>query len=152
MKSRKSNRYILGIPGFESGSRCYKVAMKISKCAVSSKHIQDGRPGRYENRRRTKQRTNRSPRSQPKRLKRERNPVWSHIIQENVGRYPPESRCNLSLDLCKNSGNFLKIPEDVLVVNFIVINVFGRLVMKLDLAAPKFAYFRSNSANIMHFC
>ena len=28
--------------------------MKNSKCAISNKHIQDGRPGRYENRRRTK--------------------------------------------------------------------------------------------------
>ena len=31
-----------------------KISIKNSKCAVSSKHIQDGRPGRYENRRRSK--------------------------------------------------------------------------------------------------
>ena len=37
-----------------SGSRCYKISMKNSKCAISNKHIQDDRPGRYENRRRTK--------------------------------------------------------------------------------------------------
>ena len=36
-----------------SGSRCYKISMKNSKCAISNKHIQDGRPVRYKNRRRT---------------------------------------------------------------------------------------------------
>ena len=31
-----------------------KISIKNSKCAVSNKHIQDGRPGRYENRRGSK--------------------------------------------------------------------------------------------------
>ena len=103
-------------------------------------------------------RTSRPPRSHStpegtrKRQKRERNPVWCHIIQENVGRDPPESRWNLLVDLCKNSGTFLKMPEELLVVNFIVINVFGKFVVNLDLAYPNFADFRSNSANIMYFC
>ena len=44
------------------------------------------------------------------------------------------------------------MPEELLLVNFIVINVFGRFVMELDLADPNFAGFRSNSANIMYFC
>ena len=78
--------------------------------------------------------------------------MWCHIIQENVGKGPQESRCNLSVDLCKNSGTFLKMPEELLVVNFIAINVFGSFVMKLDLADPNLAGFRSNSANTMHFC
>ena len=62
---------------------------------------------------------------------------------------PSRIRSNLSVDLCKNSGTFLKMPEELLVVNFLVINVFGRFVMKLD---PNFADLRSNSANIMYFC
>ena len=105
-----------------------------------------------------KKRTNRPPPYSPtpegtrKRLNRERNPVWCHIIQENVGRHPPESRFSLSVDHCKNSGTFLKMPAELLVVNFIVINVFGMFVMKFDLADPNFGDFRSNSANIMHFC
>ena len=43
------------------------------------------------------------------------------------------------------------MPEELLVVNFTFINVFGRFMMKLDLADPNFADFRSNSANIMFF-
>ena len=74
--------------------------------------------------------------------------MWCHIIRENVGRDHPVSRCNLSVDLCKNSGTFLKMPEELLVFNFIAINVFGGFVVKLDLADPNFADFRSNSANI----
>ena len=35
-----------------------KISIKNSKCAVSNKHIQDGRPGRYENRRGSKKRQN----------------------------------------------------------------------------------------------
>ena len=31
-----------------------KISIKNSKCATSNKHIQDGRPGRYENRRGSK--------------------------------------------------------------------------------------------------
>ena len=31
-----------------------KISIKNSKCAISNKHIQDGRPGRYENRRGSK--------------------------------------------------------------------------------------------------
>ena len=93
-----------------------------------------------------------TPEDNQKNLKRERNPMWYHIILANVGRDPPESRCNLSVDLCKNSGTFLKMPEELLVLNFIVIIVFGRFVMKLDLADPNFAGFRSNSANIMYLC
>ena len=31
-----------------------KISIKNSKCAVSNRHIQDGRPGRYENRRGSK--------------------------------------------------------------------------------------------------
>ena len=93
-----------------------------------------------------------TPEGTRKRLKRERNPVWCHIIKENVGRDPPYSRCNPAVDLCKNSGNFLKMPEELLVVTFIAINVFSRFVMKLDLADPNFSDFRSNSANTMHFC
>ena len=33
-----------------------KISIKNSKCAVSNKRIQDGRPGRYENRRGSKKR------------------------------------------------------------------------------------------------
>ena len=40
-----------------------------------------------------------TPEGTRKRLKRERNPVWCHMIQENVGRDPPESRCSQSVDL-----------------------------------------------------
>ena len=79
---------------------------------------------------------------------RERNPVWCHIIQENVGRDPPNSSCNPSVDLCKKSGTILNMPEELSVVNFIVFNVSGIFVMKLDLADPNFANFRSNSANV----
>ena len=43
----------------------------------------------------------------------------------------------------------LKMPEELLVVNFIVIIVFGRFVMKLDLADPNFSDLWYNSANIM---
>ena len=80
--------------------------------------------------------------------------MWCHIIQENVGGDPPESRCNLSVDLCKNSGAFLKMAEKISVVNFILPNVLSRFVLKLDLTDPNFADFRSNkfrSANIMYF-
>ena len=35
-----------------------KISIKNSKCATSNKHIQDGRPGRYENRRGSKKRQN----------------------------------------------------------------------------------------------
>ena len=75
--------------------------------------------------------------------------VRNHIIQENVGRDPPESRCNLSVDLCKNSGTFLKMPKEFLVVDFSFNHVFGRFVMQLDLADPNFADFRFNSTNII---
>ena len=83
------------------------------------------------------------------------DPAGAKIVEEQKNvqtEDPPESRCNLSVDLCKNSGTFLKMREKLLVVKFIVINVFGRFVMKLDLADSNFADFRSNSANIMYFC
>ena len=38
-----------------SANRCYKISKKNSKCAILNKQIQDGLPGRYENRRRTKE-------------------------------------------------------------------------------------------------
>ena len=38
-----------------------KTSIKNSKCAVSNKHIQDGRPGRYENRRGSKIKANWPP-------------------------------------------------------------------------------------------
>ena len=110
-----SNR---NFPYVTSGSRCYKISMKNSKCAVSNKHIQDGRPGRYEKRRRTKKRTNRPPRSprHPKApgggWKESETQCGAPIIQENVGRDPSESRCNMSVNLCKNPGTFLKMPEE----------------------------------------
>ena len=37
--------------------------------------------------------------------------------------------------------NLLEDPEEHLVLNFVVINVFGGFVMKLDLADPYFADF-----------
>ena len=37
-----------------------KISIKNSKCAVSNKHIQDGRPGRYENRRGSKKKAKHS--------------------------------------------------------------------------------------------
>ena len=43
----------------------------------------------------------------------------------------------------------MKMPEVYCSVNFIVINVFGRFVMELDLADPNFADFRSNSACVI---
>ena len=140
-----------------SGSRCYKISMKNSKCVVSNKHIQDGRPGRYENRRRTKKYVQTDhpvvpdTRRQPEEAEKRAKPSVVPYHPGKCRKDPPESRCNLSVDLCKNSGTFLKIPEELLVVNFIDINVFGRFVMKLDLADPNFAGFRSNSANIMYF-
>ena len=38
-----------------------KISIKNSKCAVSNKHIQDGRPSRYENRRGSKMKAKRPP-------------------------------------------------------------------------------------------
>ena len=38
----------------ETLQKFLKISIKNSKCAISNKHIQDGRPGRYENRRRSK--------------------------------------------------------------------------------------------------
>ena len=57
-----------------------------------------------------------------------------------------------SLQELRNLLTFLKMPEQLLAVIFIVINVFGRFVMKLNLADPSFADFRSNSANTVYFC
>ena len=45
------------------------------------------------------------------------------VVPYHPGRDPPESRCNLSVDLCKNSGTFLKMPEELLLVNFIVVSL-----------------------------
>ena len=42
-----------------------KISIKNSKCAASNKHIQDGRPGRYKNRRGSKKRQNGARPSQP---------------------------------------------------------------------------------------
>ena len=92
--------------------------------------------------------TRRHPKEAEKRAKSSVVPYHSRKCREG----PSRIRCNLSVDLCKNSGTFLKMPEELLVVNFIVINVFGRFVMKLELADPNFADFRSNSANIIYFC
>ena len=43
-----------------------KISIKNSKCATSNKHIQDGRPGRYENRRGSKKKAERCQ-TQPER-------------------------------------------------------------------------------------
>ena len=91
-------------------------------------------------------------RRHPEEAEKRAKPSLVNIIQDNVGRNPPESGCNLSVDFCRNSETFLKMPEELLVVDFIVINVFGRFVIKLDLADPNYANFRSNTAIIMYFC
>ena len=136
--------------------------MKNSKCAISKKHIENGRPGRYKNRKRTPKNvqtdhpvvpdTRRHPEEAENRVKPSVVFFVKPIFQENVGRDTPESRCNMSVDRCKNSGTILNMPGELLVVNVIAINVFSKFVMKLDLADPNFANFRTNSANIMHLC
>ena len=69
-----------------SGSRCNKISVKNSKCAVSNKHIQDGRPGRYGNRRRSEKTQKRHP--HPAREKPPCNriipkiAVWCHLLRK----------------------------------------------------------------------
>ena len=48
-----------------------KISIKNSKCAVSNKHIQDGRPGRYENRRGSKIKKKHHQKTQPTTQERE---------------------------------------------------------------------------------
>ena len=92
--------------------------------------------------------TRRHPEEAEKRVKRSVVPYHPGKCRKRPSRIKvqPVSRSLQEL------RNHLEDAEELLVVNFIVINVFGRFVMKLDLADPNFVDFRSNSANIMYFC
>ena len=61
-----------------------------------------------------------------------------------------ESRYNLHMDHCKNSKNFVKVPEVLFPVNFVASDVALHFLMVPDLADPYFLCFRSYSANLMY--
>ena len=66
-----------------------EISNKSSKCAVSNKHIQDGRPGRYENCRRSKINAKADPPIRPRNVK-----VRDVITQKarKSGIVPPDSK------------------------------------------------------------
>ena len=67
-----------------------KISIKNSKCAASNKHIQDGRPGRYKNRRGSEKRQNGarpSPRDRP-RCPRKKNQKRLKRTKPRVVSYP----------------------------------------------------------------
>ena len=75
-----------------------KISIKNSKCAVSNKHIQDGRPGRYENRRGSKIKAKAHPTP--------RNVNIRHVITQKARESGIDSKKtgfqqkNAKLDIC----------------------------------------------------
>ena len=77
-----------------------KISIKNSKCALSNKHIQDGRPGRYENRRGSKKGKN------PTTTQEREYPTSSPRRREN------KELCHLT---AKRQGFGRKMPNETIV-------------------------------------
>ena len=106
-----------------------KISIKNSKCAVSNKHIQDGRPGRYENRRGSRIKAKRPP---PRNVN-----VWDVITQKarESGIVPADSRktgfrqkkCQMR-PLCLEDDEWCQRPDWRPTLNCNVIGAYPRVL------------------------
>ena len=82
-----------------------KISIKNSKCAVSNKHIQDGRPGRYENRRGSKIKAKEHQRPHP-------DPGTWKSEMSSPKRRDNQELCHLT---AKRQGFGRKVPNETIV-------------------------------------
>ena len=83
-----------------------KISIKNSKCATSNKHIQDGRPGRYENRRGSKIKAKHHQRMPPHHPGTRMSEMSSPRSREN------QEFCHLT---AKRQGFGRKVPNETIV-------------------------------------
>ena len=83
-----------------------KISIKNSKCAVSNKHIQDGRPGRYENRRGSKIKAKHHQKTRP------HHPGTRMSEMSSPRRRENQEFCHLT---AKRQGFGRKVPNETIV-------------------------------------
>ena len=83
-----------------------KISIKNSKCAVSNKHIQDGRPSRYENRGGSKMKAKRPPEDPP------HHPGTRMSEMSSPRRRENQEFCHLP---AKRQGFGRKVPNETIV-------------------------------------
>ena len=109
-----------------------KNSIEILKCAVSNKHIQDGRPGRYENRRGSKKRQKQTPHPTQKReCPRCHHPEGERIrncaIWQQKDRVSAE-KCQMR-PLCPEDDEWCQRPDWSPTLNCNVIGAYPRVLL-----------------------
>ena len=136
----------------------YVTSGKNSKCAVSNKHIQDGRPGRYENRRRSKKRQKQTPHpTQEREWPRCHHPEGERIrncaIWQQKDRVSAE-KCQMR-PLCPEDEEWCQRPDWSPTLNCNVIGAYPRVLLPfteyLDDVWSLGLHFSPYSPNTMYF-